>query len=288
VTLRRPSPIATWALLLALVSAPAAGAERLVALGGDVTEIVYALGAGDRLVAVDATSDHPPAAEALPDLGYFRRLAAEPIVALEPDLVLASAASGPPVVLEQLRAAQVPVAIVPDDAGVDGVVAKIAAVGRALDRDAAADALAAEVEGEVARARERVADLEHRPRVLFVLNVGRGAPLAGGEGTSAAAIIELAGGRNAVGGFEGYKPLSQEAALAAAPDVVLVPDHTAAAAGGPRALLDRPELRHTPAAAAGRVVAMDGLLLLGFGPRLGEAVSALARALHPDLVAEGR
>ena len=287
-TLRIPSPIATWALLLALVSAPAAGAERLVALGGDVTEIVYALGAADRLVAVDSTSGHPPAAEALPDLGYFRRLAAEPIVALEPDLVLASAASGPPVVLEQLRAARVPVAIIPDDAGVAGVVAKIAAVGRALDREAAADALAAEVEAEVARARERVAEAEHRPSVLFVLNVGRGAPLAGGAETSAAAIIDLAGGRNAVGGFAGYKPLSQEAALAAAPDVVLVPDHTAEAAGGPAALLDRPELRHTPAAAAGRVVVMDGLLLLGFGPRLGAAVGELAHALHPDLVPEGR
>jgi iron complex transport system substrate-binding protein len=288
VTLRRPSPIATWALLLALVSAPAAGAERLVALGGDVTEIVFGLGAGERLVAVDSTSDHPPAAVDLPDLGYFRRLAAEPIVALEPDLVLASAASGPPVVLKQLRAAQVPVTIVPNDPGVDGLLAKIAAVGRALDRQAAADALAAEVEAEVARARERVAEADDRPRVLFVLNVGRGAPLAGGEGTAAAAIIDLAGGRNAVGGFAGYKPLSQEAALAAAPDVVLVPDHTLEAAGGPAALLDRPELRPTPAASAGRVVAMDGLLLLGFGPRLGRAVDELARALHPDLVAEKR
>jgi iron complex transport system substrate-binding protein len=266
----------------------AAAAERVVALGGDVTEIVFALDAGDRLVAVDSTSDYPPAAEELPDLGYFRRLAAEPIVALEPDLVLASAASGPPVVLEQLRAADVPVAIVPNAAGVEGVVAKIQAVGRALDREAAAEALVAEVEAEVARARDRVADAARQPRVLFVLNVGRGAPLAGGSGTSAAAIIDLAGGRNAVGGFEGYKPLSPEAAIAAAPDVVLVPDHTLEAAGGPAALLERPELRHTPAAAAGRVVAMDGLLLLGFGPRLGEAVSELARALHPDLVADKR
>jgi iron complex transport system substrate-binding protein len=270
------------------LAGPAAAGERLVALGGDVTEIVFALGAGDRLVAVDSTSQHPPAAEELPDLGYFRRLAAEPIVALEPDLVLASAASGPAVVLEQLRAAGVPLTIIPDDAGVDGVIAKIEAVGRALGLEAAADALAAEVEGEVARARARVADAERRPRVLFVLNVGRGAPLAGGAGTSAAAIIALAGGRNAVGGFDGYKPLSQEAALAAAPDVVLVPDHTVEAAGGAAALLDRPELRHTPAAAADRVVAMDGLLLLGFGPRLGEAVSRLAHALHPELVAEGR
>ena len=287
-TLRIRALVAASALLPGLFAGAALGEERLVALGGDVTEIVFALGAGERLVAVDSTSDHPPAAADLPDLGYFRRFAAEPIVALEPDLVLASAASGPPVVLKQLRAARVPVTIVPNDPGLDGLLAKIAAVGRALDRQAAADALAAEVEAEVARACERVATAEYRPRVLFVLNVGRGAPLAGGADTSAAAIIDLAGGRNAVGGFAGYKPLSQEAALAAAPDVVLVPDHTLEAAGGPAALLDRPELRHTPAASAGHVVAMDGLLLLGFGPRLGRAVDELARALHPDLVAEKR
>ncbi|MFP4127105.1 MAG: hemin ABC transporter substrate-binding protein [Alphaproteobacteria bacterium] len=176
----------------------------------------------------------------------------------------------------------------PTPGGVDGVLAKIDAVGRALQLEAAADALATEVEAEVKQARARVADAERRPRVLFVLNVGRGAPLAGGTGTSAAALIDLAGGRNAADGFDGYKPLSQEAALAAAPEVVLVPDHTLEAAGGRAALLDRPELRHTPAADAGRVVAMDGLLLLGFGPRLGHAVSELAHALHPDLVAKTR
>ncbi len=270
------------ALLLAV--GPALAAGRIVAVGGDVTEIVFALGAGDRLVAVDSTSRHPEAAEDLPDVGYLRRLAAEPIVALDPDLVLASAAAGPPVVIDQLRGAGVRVVEIPDAPDVAGVVAKVEAVGEALGlRDEAAQ-LALDVRGQVAAVQGALAALESRPRVLFMLNVGRGAPLTGGRDTSAAAIIALAGGTNAVDGFAGYKPLSQEAAIAAAPDVVLLPAATLEALGGPDALLARPELRSSPAAATGRVVAMDGLLLLGFGPRLGEAVTTLARALHPDLI----
>ncbi len=262
---------------------PAAAADRVVAIGGDVTEIVFALGAGDRLIAVDSTSQYPDEAEALPDVGYLRRLAAEPIVALAADLVLVSEAAGPPIVLDQLRGVQAPLVMIPDEPDVAGVVAKVQAVGRALELDKAAAELAARIERDVAEVDAALASVQSRPRVLFMLNVGRGAPLAGGRDTSAASIIELAGGRNAVDEFDGYKPLSQEAAIVAAPDVVLVPERTLDALGGPAALFERPELRPSPAAVEGRVVALDGLLLLGFGPRLGEAVKTLASALHPDL-----
>ncbi|MFW5679490.1 MAG: heme/hemin ABC transporter substrate-binding protein [Pseudomonadota bacterium] len=273
---------------LLVAATPALASERLVSLGGDVTEIVFALGAGDRLVAVDGTSQYPATAEDLPDVGYLRRLAAEPIVALAPDLVLASAAAGPPVVLDQLAKAGIPVVTVPDEPDVAGVVAKIEAVGAALDLPSEAKRLANDVERRVAAVDEALGGVPDRPRVLFMLDIGRGAPLTGGRDTSAAAIIALAGGANAVDGFAGYKPLSQEAAIVAAPDVVLLPEATLQALGGPEALFERPELRSSPAAAAGRVVAMDGLLLLGFGPRLGEAVLTLARALHPDLPVEAR
>lgn len=279
---RKPAPL-VWALLVwfALVTS-AAAEERLVAIGGDVTEIVFALGAGDRLVAVDSTSSFPEAAADLPDFGYMRRLAAEPIVALAPDLVLVSEAAGPPTVIDQLRAAGVAIAMVPDAPDLAGVIAKIEAVGRALDLETEAAALALSVERDVAAVQAALSGIADRPRVLFMLNIGRGAPLTGGAATSAEAIIELAGGRNAIEGFDGYKPLSPEAAIAAAPDVVLVPVATMDALGGAEAVLERPELRSSPAGVSGRLVAMDGLLLLGFGPRLGTAVTTLAKALHPE------
>lgn len=132
-----------------------------------------------------------------------------------------------------------------------------------------------------------MARLERRPSVLFLLSIGGGAPLAAGRGTSAAEIITLAGGRNAVQAFEGFKPLSAEAAIAAAPDVLLVTDRSLAALGGRESLLARPELALTPAGRARRVVAMDGLLLLGFGPRTPDAALRLASALHSPTAADG-
>ena len=124
-----------------------------------------------------------------------------------------------------------------------------------------------------------LAELPGRPSVLFLISVANGAPMAAGAGTAADAMIALAHGRNAVAGFEGYKPLSVEAAVGLAPDTVLMPDHVATAAGGAEAAVAAAGLAETPAAREGRVVVMDGLKLLGFGPRTPEAVAELARAL---------
>lgn len=271
--------LAACAFVLGLLFAPPVRAfERIV--------VVAALGAGDRLVARDRTSTYPPGVEALPDVGYLRRLAAEPILALGPDLVLASAASGPETALDQLRRSGVEVIAVPAEPGVAGVAAKLQVIGRTLGLEAEARALEAQIAAELDRLRTALAAVGERPRVLFVLAVGRGAPMAGGAGSSAEAIIDLAGGQNAAVGFEGFKSLAPEVALAAQPEVILVPHLTLDTLGGVEALLRRPELATTPAGRAGRIIAMDGMLLLGFGPRTGEAAWRLAQALHPELGAE--
>ncbi|MEL6964888.1 MAG: ABC transporter substrate-binding protein, partial [Pseudomonadota bacterium] len=102
-------------LLFTLLNVPArADQERIVSIGGSVTEIIYALGAGDRLVAVDSTSLYPDVATELPDVGYMRRLSAEPILALEPDHILAIADAGPAPVLDQLREAGVEITMIED------------------------------------------------------------------------------------------------------------------------------------------------------------------------------
>ncbi len=101
-------------------------------------------------------------------------------------------------------------------------------------------------------------------------------------------MIELAGGRNAFGQVEGYKPLAPEAAIAAAPDVILCTDQGLAAAGGVDGLLRAPGLAATPAGRARRVRSLEALLLLGFGPRLPQAVAQLAEALHGGAAPPGR
>jgi iron complex transport system substrate-binding protein len=269
----------------ALLLAPRlrAAESRVVVLGGDLVEIAFALGAGARLIAADDTALWPPETAMLPKLGYLRRLSAEGILSLGPDLVLASADAGPPAVIDQLRAAGLRVEVGPAGVGFETVAPKIRFVGEALGLVPEATALAAAVAAEMAAVQARLADLAESPSVLFLISVGRGAPMASGTGTAADAMIRLAHATNAVDGFEGYKPLSAEAAIGLAPDAVLLPDHAIAAAGSPEQVVVLAGLAETPAGRDGRIVVMDGLRLLGFGPRTPAAVGELAQALHPSL-----
>jgi iron complex transport system substrate-binding protein len=121
-----------------------------------------------------------------------------------------------------------------------------------------------------------------RPGVLFLLSIGTGTPLAAGRETAANGIIQLSGGRNVIDGFTGYKPLSPEAAVEAAPEVLLLTTQGLEMIGGEAGLLTLPQVAVTPAAEQRRVVTLEGQLLLGFGPRTGTAILELAHYLHPD------
>ena len=268
-------------LMFALSAVAAPDKPRLVVIGGDLTEIVYALGAGHQVVGVDTTSKFPPEAAALETVGYMRRLSAEGILSLEPDLVLAAADAGPETALTQLRAAGVEIAIAPDQPTPEGILEKIAFIGAALRLQAEAAGLGERVEAGMSDIRAKVAQLRQPVRAMFILSVSGGALMAAGEGTSAQAMIELAGGENSVSGFDGYKPLSAEIVLAASPEVIIAPAHAAKALGGMAAIKARPELAAAPAVERDRVFVMDGMLLLGFGPRTPQAVADLAALLHP-------
>jgi iron complex transport system substrate-binding protein len=270
--------------LLAIGGPAAARAdERIVSAAGAITEIVHALGAGDRLVAVDTTSLYPPAVQALPKVGYMRTLSAEGVLSARPTLVLLSSDAGPPQVLDQLRSAGVKLAVIEDSHDAAGVPVKIRAVAAALGMRDRGEALARSVTDTFAAIEQVVAKVPRRPRVLFVLSTGRGAPMAAGQNTAADAMIRLAGGDNAVHGYNGYKPLSSEAATAAAPEIVLAMQQTVEQAGGADAFMAQLQLGGTPAGRARRLVALDGTYLLGFGPRAPMAVAELARAIHPGI-----
>jgi iron complex transport system substrate-binding protein len=259
---------------------PETGAEGgVLSIGGSVTEIVYALGEGDRLVARDTTSVHPPEAEDLPDVGYMRALSPEGVLSVDPGLVIAEEGAGPPETIAILEEAAIPMVTVPDGYDRAAVSAKIEVVAEALGVPEAGDALAARVDAALADAEARAALVGEPRRVLFVLSVEGGRILASGTGTAAHGIIGLAGAENAVTEFEGYKPLTDEAVAAAAPDAILLMDRGDHATSD-EALLSQPSIAATPAGEAGAVVRMDGLLLLGFGPRTPEAVTRLSEALY--------
>lgn len=272
-------------MLCAVTEASAEPQRRVVSLGGAVTETLFALGAGSEVVAVDSTSRFPADVEDLPQVGYLRRLSAEGILSLAPDRVIASAEAGPPAVLAQLEDAGVPVGVIAHTPSVAGTLNIIHDTAAAVGREAEGEALADAFRREMAAVERWVAGFDTRPKVLFLLNARDGAPMAAGRATAADAIITLAGGENIFTGHDGYKPLAVEAAISAAPDMVLMMAHTLKALGGAEAVAEMPAIALTPAGRDGRIVAMDGTLLLGFGPRLPRAVRRLADALHGTAVA---
>ena len=270
------------AFALSLLAAPvlAQEAQRVISLGGSVTEIAVALGAQDRLIARDTTSNYPPAIEDLPDVGYIRALSPENVLALSPDLIIAEGDAGPPEAVEVLKSAGIPFALMPEANGPDAIPAKIAAVAEALGKVDEGKALSATVSAGLEEAKARAAAVAEPKRVLFILSLQGGRVMAGGEGTEAEGIIRLAGGVNAGTGFQGYKPMTDEAVIAAAPDALLMMDREGDMAITDAEALAHPALAETPAGKAGKVIRMDGMLMLGFGPRTPEAADALYQALY--------
>ncbi len=272
--------LVAFCLAVLPVQATSDQAQRIITIGGAITEIVYALGAGDRLVARDQTSTYPPEAETLPDIGYARALSPEGVLSMNPDLVIATEGAGPPETLSVLAETEVDWVPIPEAYSAQGVLDKIALVGSALGLDEAAEALSDKVSADLERAAAHVnATVTDRPRVLFILSAANGRIMAAGDGTGADGILELAGAENAMTGFAGYKPVTDEAILAAAPQAILMMDRSGDHAISDADLFRMPAIAATPAAATRRVIRMDGGHLLGFGPRTPEAIAQLAEAL---------
>lgn len=259
-----------------------ADTSRLVSVGGALTEVIYALGEEARLVARDQTSTFPEAALKLQDVGYVRALSPEGVLAVNPTAIIAIEGAGPPEALAVLKEAKVPFSSVPDTFDRDGILGKIRAVGAFLGVEDKAKSLeekvAADLDAAIADATERPeAD---RKRVMFVLSVQGGKVMASGTGTAADGILKLAGAVNAFGDFPGYKPVTDEAIIEAKPDVILMMTRGGGHDTAPEEVFANPALALTPAAASKALIRMDGLHLLGFGPRTASAVKELNAAIY--------
>lgn len=269
----------------------AAPANRIASIGGAVTEILWRLGAAPRIAVVDTTSVYPATIlKEKPNAGYLRALSAEGLLSVGPDLVIAAEAAGPPAVLAQIREAGIPVELVAEPPNAPGVLDKITLVGRLVGLEAQA----AELHRSVAAA---FADLEARratvarklarpARALVILSTANGRVMVGGRESTADGILALAGIRNAAEGLTGFKPIAEEAIVAAAPDLVVMMSNDGHALDAGTVFAPGSVLGQTPAGKNRALVAMDGLALLGFGPRTPETASALMTAAYPDAARE--
>ena len=199
-----------------------------------------ALEAQEILVGNDTTSYYPPAAERLPKVGYPARPVRGGDCLAVSDLVILTEEAGPPAVLAQLQAANIPILSLRRGRSLADVRDAIRVIARALKKDRAGRALTDTIDHQTAELAKVTTGQPTDKRVLFILQHGGGAPMAAGRETAADSIIRLSGARNAVTGYAGYKPLTPEAAAALQPDVILTTARGLAQAGGKDALLTAP------------------------------------------------
>jgi iron complex transport system substrate-binding protein len=257
-------------------------ASRIVSVGGTVTEILYALGVEDRIVGVDLTSNFPADANDKPKVGYMRALSAEGVLSLGPTVILAIEDSGPPEVIDVLAEVAVPFLLVPKAHDAAGVAATIRLIADAVGESEKGGARAVAVAADLAMVEAMLGVVVIPRKAVFVLGVGGGAPTIAGSGTAAADMFALAHVENALAAADGYKPASDEATVAAAPDaVVLMADRSHHLSDDQ--VLAVPAVAGTPAAVDGRLVRMNGGYLLNFGPRTAHAARDLAAAVYPEL-----
>ena len=304
---RRLSIALAWALLAVVVGGPAvSGVEvtvvdaggrsvrvtdssRILCIGGDVTEITYALGAGDRVAAVDTTSQFPPQAlKEKASVGYMRALSSEGVISVGATLVLASERAGPPEVVKTLKASSVPYIEVPDAFSPEGLVRKIRLIAQAIGTEAEGDRIVQALTAGFAGLATLRGKIGRPVRALFVLGVQNGRIMVGGRSTSADAVLGLAGAHNAAASIIGFRPVGDEAVVEMAPEVIVgMRRMSDSDAHDLSQLLALKGVQSTPAGAAKRIVIMDGAYLLGFGPRVPEAARDLMHALYPEIGGAG-
>lgn len=265
---------------------PSYDTSRIVSIGGSITEILYALGLGQKIVAVDTTSLYPPSAlKKKPNVGYMRQLSAEGVLALSPTLILAIEGSGPQQTIDVLEQAKVPFVRVPDTFTADGIIDKIGIVSRVVGVPERGTCLSDVVQRDLAALAAMRKQIHQRAKIVFILSLANGRPMVAGRATAADGVLAMAGADNAFGDFDGYKMINDEAIVAAKPDAVLVMDSGEHALSADT-VFSEPGLAMTPAAEHRTLIAMDGLYLLGFGPRTARAARDLAMRLYPSLDAK--
>jgi iron complex transport system substrate-binding protein len=263
------------------VSSTITDTSRIVTLSGDLTEILFELGVGDSIVGVDLTTAYPPAATRIPIVGVGRFLTAEGVLAQQPSLVIGDTQTDPVSAVEQIRGAGVPVVILDAPTSFEGLTTKILTLGGLLGATDTADDLARRIEADVAAATASLGDTAER-RMAFVYTRGPDVMLIFGSGMVTNPLIEAAAGVDvgAEAGIDGTVPATAEALVAAAPEVIIVPEEGLGILGGVDALLEIPGIAQTPAGRNREIYAYPEGDFLTFGPRVGESLRRLIADAH--------
>lgn len=246
-------------------------AMKIVSMNGTLTEIVFALNEGGQLVAVDVTSTFPEAAKSLTNLGHANAISAESVLGSNPTHVIGFEDETKPELVEQLKNSGVEVKLFKREYSIEGAKKVIADVAKWIEKEEDGKKLQDQIDADV----KSLTKLNSKPAVLFVYARGAGMMMVAGDDTQMQKMIEYAGGKNAVGGFKEFKPLTPEAVIGANPALLLMFESGAQSLNGEEGILEIPGLKLTDAGKNKQILSMDGQLLSGFGPRVGKALVTL-------------
>ncbi len=263
---------------------------RYVVISPIYNEIIWALGAQDRVVGVDLSTTYPPDVKKVQTVGYHRALSAEGILSLHPTVVINDNNIGPPQVVQQIQQLNIPMkTFTAKNDSFDGTKALIREMGAYLHKEARAEELCKTLDEQRAASMEKVKQYSDRPRVAVIhfgrasnvyMVVGKG---GGGDGGGVSQMIELAGGQMAVEntGGRGMQRLESPEILAQAnPDVILLTDFGYDRLGSVDQIKALPGVATSNAAKTGHIYRIEENVLNYFGPRSGENIEKVAAVIH--------
>lgn len=264
----------------------AAKEQRLVVLSKQYNEIIFALGAQKDIVGVDVSSTQPPEIKKITTVGYHRALSVEPILALNPSLILHDNNIGPEHVTKQLNDLKIPMKVFDTKAdNLDQLKLLIGEMGSYFHQEQRARELNAQLDSDIQIAQTQLKRFKETPKVL-VIHFGRASNvyLVMTKKNVAGKIVEWAGGVMAVEDAKGMKQLSAEVIAEADPDVILLTDFGYDQLGSFQKIKELPGVAATKAARHDKIYRVEEADLAYLGPRTGKSVQQLQRLIHPESI----
>lgn len=254
--------------------------QKLITAGGTITEIVFALGAGERVIAVDQSSQYPEAVKQLPMVGYYRELAAEGVLSFAPDKILAIEGVGRQEVIKQIESTGVQVVVYNKPTSTDGLVALIKQLGDDLGKAEQAEQLIAKFKASLpgenrSESYSKTSNNTPPTKAVFLLSASDRGLIAAGTETVPQLIFNYAGIQNIAAKHTGFKGINNEALALQQPDFLVAPRHVVMGAGGKEKFCQSPNLSLIKAAQQCKLLVMDSLQSLGMTPRLADAIATV-------------
>src|SRR5215831_3838736 len=256
------------------------GKDRIVCVSKQLTEFMFALNQGDRIVGIDLSSTYPPETKNMTTVGYHRLLSAEGIISLDPTVVIHQGDVAPPNVMPQLQKVGIPIRVYPAGNTIDSAKIVLHMLAKDYGADSMATVLCNKLDADLARTDSFVKKYTTKPRVL-IIHFGRASNqyfVMGSRGTPNA-MINLAGGVNAAD-TSNFRNLNPEAIMRTQPDVILATDFGFDRVGGVEKFVELPGIALTPAAKNHKIYRVEEHDMVYFGPRSGENILQLAKLIH--------